>query len=57
MEKQFIVDDLNVGGEAWRLFKIMGEFVEGFDTLSSLDCPSVTIFGSARTPEDHPDYV
>jgi uncharacterized protein (TIGR00730 family) len=35
----------------------MAEFVEGFDTLSSVKRPSVTIYGSARTPEDHPDYV
>ena len=32
MEKQFLVNDLKIG-EAWRLFKIMGEFVEGIDTL------------------------
>jgi uncharacterized protein (TIGR00730 family) len=46
MEKQFIVDDLNIG-EAWRLFKIMGEFVEGFDTLNEIG-PAVSFFGSAR---------
>lgn len=44
-------------GDTWRMFRILAEFVEGFDTLSSLGCPSVTIFGSARTPEDHPDYA
>ena len=46
MEKQFLVDDLNIG-EAWRLFKIMGEFVEGFDTLNEIG-PAVSFFGSAR---------
>ena len=46
MEKQFIVDDLSIG-EAWRLFKIMGEFVEGFDTLNEIG-PAVSFFGSAR---------
>jgi len=46
MEKQFIVDDLTLG-EPWRLFKIMGEFVEGVDTLHDLG-PAVSIFGSAR---------
>jgi uncharacterized protein (TIGR00730 family) len=46
MEKQFIVDDLSIG-EAWRLFKIMGEFVEGFDTLNDIG-PAVSFFGSAR---------
>lgn len=42
-------------GESWRLFKIMGEFVEGIDSLHNLG-PAVTIFGSARTLPDHPDY-
>ncbi|MEI6357313.1 MAG: TIGR00730 family Rossman fold protein [Verrucomicrobiota bacterium] len=38
--------------DPWRVFKIMAEFVESFDTLSRLG-PAVTIFGSARTkPED-----
>ena len=55
MEKQFIVDDLNVGGEAWRLFKIMGEFVEGFDTLNEIG-PSVSFFGSARIKPSDPIY-
>ena len=51
MEKQFVVDDLSLG-ESWRLFKIMGEFVEGVDTLNDLG-PAVSIFGSARTkPND-----
>lgn len=42
-------------GESWRLFKIMGEFVEGIDALHGLG-PAVSIFGSARTPADHPNY-
>jgi len=42
-------------GESWRLFKIMGEFVEGIDSLHNLG-PAVSIFGSARTPSDHPYY-
>ena len=46
MEKQFVVDDLTLG-EPWRLFKIMGEFVDGVDTLHDLG-PAVSIFGSAR---------
>jgi uncharacterized protein (TIGR00730 family) len=33
--------------ESWRLFRIMGEFVEGFDSLSGID-PAVSIYGSAR---------
>jgi uncharacterized protein (TIGR00730 family) len=42
-------------GESWRLFKIMGEFVEGIDSLHDLG-PAISIFGSARTQPDHPDY-
>ena len=37
------------GYEAWRVLRIVGEFVEGFETLESIG-PAVTIFGSARTP-------
>jgi uncharacterized protein (TIGR00730 family) len=33
--------------ESWRLFRIIGEFVEGFDALSQIT-PAVTVFGSAR---------
>lgn len=42
-------------GESWRLFKIMGEFVEGIDSLHNLG-PAVSIFGSARMNADHPYY-
>lgn len=41
--------------DPWRVFRIMGEFVDGFDTLADLG-PAVSIFGSARTPRDHPYY-
>jgi uncharacterized protein (TIGR00730 family) len=42
--------------DPWRVFRIMGEFVEGFDNLARIG-PAVTIFGSARTPADHPQYA
>jgi uncharacterized protein (TIGR00730 family) len=42
--------------DPWRVFRIMGEFVEGFDNLARIG-PAVTIFGSARTPADHPEYA
>jgi uncharacterized protein (TIGR00730 family) len=45
-EKQYVVDAITVM-DTWRLFKIMAEFVEGFETLSDI-YPCVTIFGSAR---------
>ena len=41
--------------DPWRVFRIMGEFVEGFDALAKVG-PAVTIFGSARVPPDHPQY-
>ena len=42
--------------ESWRIFQIMAEFVEGFEKLCLIR-PSVSVFGSARTPEDHPWYA
>jgi uncharacterized protein (TIGR00730 family) len=42
--------------DSWRVFRIMGEFVEGFDTLARLG-PAVSIFGSARTLPDDPHYT
>ncbi|NLG15932.1 MAG: TIGR00730 family Rossman fold protein [Fibrobacter sp.] len=41
--------------DTWRIFRIMAEFVEGFETLSRVG-PCITIFGSARTPKDHDFY-
>ncbi|MFZ2224293.1 MAG: TIGR00730 family Rossman fold protein [Candidatus Deferrimicrobium sp.] len=43
------------GGETWRVFRIMSEFVEGFETLKDLG-PAITIFGSARTTRDEGSY-
>jgi uncharacterized protein (TIGR00730 family) len=54
MEKQFLIDDLKLG-ESWRLFKIMGEFVEGVEGLHDIGT-AVSIFGSARTRPDDPQY-
>jgi uncharacterized protein (TIGR00730 family) len=41
--------------DAWRALRIMGEFVEGFDSLARLG-PAVTIFGSARIKRTDPSY-
>ena len=42
----------NSQADLWRVFRIMAEFVEGFETMASIK-PSIAIFGSARTkPED-----
>ncbi len=43
------------GKESWRVFRIMGEFVEGFDELSDLG-PCVSVFGSARLTQADPVY-
>ena len=43
-------------GDSWRMFRIMAEFVDGFDTMSAIERPAVTVYGSARTKEEHPDY-
>ena len=42
--------------DTWRVFRIMGEFVEGFDDLATVT-RGVAIFGSARTPADSPFYA
>ncbi len=42
--------------DPWRVFRIMSEFVNGFDVLAHIP-PSVAIFGSARTLPDDPMYV
>ncbi len=41
--------------DTWTVFKIMGEFVEGFETLYPV-WPAVTVFGSARVVPGHPLY-
>jgi uncharacterized protein (TIGR00730 family) len=42
--------------DSWRMFRIMGEFVEGFDSLANIE-PAVTIYGSARTKPDDKLYA
>ncbi len=44
-----------MGADAWRVFRIMGEFVEGFEALSRLG-PAISFFGSARTLPTDPAY-
>ena len=54
MEKQYLVDDLSAT-ESWRIFRIMAEFIEGFEVLGKIP-PAVTIFGSARSHPEDSDY-
>ena len=42
-------------GDTWRVLRIMGEFVHGFDALAEVGA-GIAIFGSARTKEDDPMY-
>jgi uncharacterized protein (TIGR00730 family) len=42
--------------DPWRVLRIQSEFVEGFGALAELG-PAISVFGSARTERDHPDYT
>jgi uncharacterized protein (TIGR00730 family) len=42
--------------DTWRVFRIMGEFVAGFEQLCTMG-PAVSIFGSARMSEEDPEYA
>lgn len=46
----------NISESAWTMFKVISEFVEGFETMHKIG-PCVSIFGSARTKSDHPYYL
>ena len=51
---QFLIDDWKVQ-DTWRLFRILSEFTEGFDTLSAVE-RAVAIFGSSRIQRHDPMY-
>jgi uncharacterized protein (TIGR00730 family) len=53
-EQQYVIDEITIS-ESWRLFRIMAEFVDGFETMADV-YPAVSIFGSARVPPGHPLY-
>jgi uncharacterized protein (TIGR00730 family) len=50
-----VEDGEAIGKDAWRVFRIMGEFVEGFEDLGEIG-RAVSIFGSARVLPDAPEY-
>jgi len=54
MSSPFLLDEFKLE-ESWRIFKIIGEFVEGIDELHDIG-PAVSIFGSARVKPDSPVY-
>ena len=43
--------------DSWRIMRIMSEFVESFETMRHRPKMLVSVFGSARTPENSPDYA
>lgn len=51
-----LIDRAASSREAWRVFAIMSEFVEATERLNNIQ-PAVSVFGSARTPHDHPYYL
>jgi uncharacterized protein (TIGR00730 family) len=54
VEKQYVIDAMTVK-DSWRLFKILAEFVDGFEALSDIH-PAVSIFGSARVRPGDESY-
>ncbi|MCG8473517.1 MAG: TIGR00730 family Rossman fold protein [Desulfobacterales bacterium] len=54
MRNQYVIEEFKLE-ESWRIFRIIGEFVEGVDRLHDLG-PAVSIFGSARTKPGSPYY-
>ena len=53
-EKQYVIDTFTIQ-ESWRLFRIIGEFVDGIEALNDV-FPAVSVFGSARVQESDPVY-
>jgi uncharacterized protein (TIGR00730 family) len=47
IEEQYVIDDFT-SKDTWRIFRIIAEFVEGFETLSKIP-PAVAVFGSSRS--------
>jgi len=54
MTNEYEINEL-VKEDSWRMFRIIGEFVEGFDSLADIE-PAITIYGSARTQPDNKFY-
>src|ERR1051325_1357544 len=54
IEEQYVIDDFT-SKDTWRIFRIIAEFVEGFETLARIP-PAIAIFGSARSLPGSPAY-
>ncbi len=55
-QQRGVIDRLHYT-DSWRLFRILAEFVDGFEVLSEIEVPLVSVFGSARFGSDHPAYA
>ena len=51
-----IEEELALSRDTWRIFRIISEFVDGFEMMNKIG-PAVTVFGSARTKPDSPEYL
>lgn len=55
IKNRYIIDKISID-ESWRLFRILAEFVDGFEEMMDVQ-PGVTFFGSARAREDDQIYI
>ncbi len=55
LKKEPIMDQNLYDQDSWRIFRIMSEFVDGFEMMANIG-PAVTVFGSARTQPEDPVY-
>lgn len=53
-DRQYVIDEITIK-DSWRMFRIMAEFVEGFEALAKYQ-PAVSIFGSTRAKPDEEIY-
>ena len=53
-DRQYVIDDFNVR-DSWRIFRIISEFVDGFETMAEI-YPAVSVFGSASITEQSDVY-
>lgn len=53
-DRQYVINEITIQ-DSWRMFRIMAEFVEGFETLSKYQ-PAVSVFGSTRAKPDEEIY-
>jgi len=54
MDERYLIDEMKIE-DSWRIFRIMAEFIEGFEVLSKIPA-AVSIFGSTKTRPKDNDY-